>query len=315
MMFGQRTDEAAAKRIVAAAKDRGVNFIDTADQYAHGKSEEIVGRAIRRDRHDWVLATKVATVWEEKANRSGLSRKWIAEQLDASLKRLGTDYVDIYYFHRDDIGTPIEESLLAVDAAIRAGKVRYLALSNYRGWRIAEIAAACDRLNMQRPVCLQPYYNAMNRMPEVEELPACERFGLGVVPYSPLARGVLTGKYQWNAPVPKDSRVGRADPRILATEWRRESIEIAATIRKRAEGRGMTAGQFAVLWVLNNALVSSVIAGPRTMAQWKEYLGALDHAFDPKDEELVDKLVKPGHPSTPGYTDPNYPPQGRPTRA
>ncbi|MBM3540495.1 MAG: aldo/keto reductase [Alphaproteobacteria bacterium] len=314
MMFGLRTDQRAAAKIVDAARAAGVNFIDTADQYAYGKSEEIVGRCVKRDRDRWVIATKVATVWEKAPNRSGLSRKWILEQLDASLKRLGTDYVDLYYFHRDEHETPIEESLLAVDAAIRAGKVRYLALSNYRGYRIAEMSLACDRLGMARPVALQPYYNAMNRMPEVEELPAAARFGLGVVPYSPLARGVLTGKYEWGKKPSKETRVGRDDPRILATEWRKESVEIAQVIKRHAEKRGMTAGEFAVNWVLNNALVSSVICGPRTIEQWRSYLSALDHSFTAEDEALVNKLVKPGHPSTPGYNDPNYPPAGRPTR-
>ena len=315
MMFGLRTDQRTAQRIVDMARDGGINFADTADQYAHGRSEEILGRCIKRDRNRWVVATKVATLWEDAPNRSGLSRKWIVEQLDASLARLGTDFIDIYYFHKDEYETPLEESLLAVGDAIRAGKVRYFALSNFRGYRIAEIAMTCDRLGMARPVCLQPYYNAMNRLPEVEELPACERFGLGIVPYSPLARGVLTGKYQWGRKAPKDSRVGRDDPRILATEWRKESVEIAATIKRRAESRGMTAGQFAVNWVLNNPLVSSVICGPRTVEQWREYLGALEHSFDAGDEALVDKLVTPGHPSTPGYNDPNYLPRGRPARS
>jgi aryl-alcohol dehydrogenase (NADP+) len=150
-------------------------------------------------------------------------------------------------------------------------------------------------------------------MPEVEELPAAARFGLGVVPYSPLARGVLTGKYEWGKKPSKDTRVGRDDPRILATEWRKESVEIAQVIKRHAEKRGMTAGEFAVNWVLNNALVSSVICGPRTLEQWRSYLSALDRSFTAEDEALVNKLVTPGHPSTPGYNDPNYPPAGRPT--
>jgi len=315
MMFGLRTEEAAAKRIMADAKARGINFIDTADQYAHGKSEEIIGRAIAKDRHDWVLATKVGTEWEKAPNRSGTGRKWVMEELDKSLKRLKTDFIDIYYFHKDDYDTPIAESAHAMADAIRQGKIRYFGVSNFRGWRIAELASFCDANSIPRPVVCQPYYNAMNRMPEDEVLPACERYGLGVVPYSPLARGVLTGKYQWNKPAPAGTRVAISDKRIMDTEWRKESVEIAATIKRHAEKRGITAGQFATAWVLNNKLVSSVIAGPRTMGQWREYAGALDYAFTKEDEALVDKLVKPGHPSTPGYTDPNYPPRGRVARS
>lgn len=145
---------------------------------------------------------------------------------------------------------------------MRQGKIRHFGVSNYRGWRVAEICNICGRLGIDRPVVSQPYYNAMNRMPEVEHLPACGFYGLGVVPYSPLARGVLTGKYSPDAPPDKDSRAGRNDTRIMQTEFRPESLKLAQDIRRHAEARGITAGQFAVAWVLNNALVSSVIAGP-----------------------------------------------------
>jgi aryl-alcohol dehydrogenase (NADP+) len=311
MIFGSRTDTRTAARMVALARENGVNFIDTADQYVHGRSEEIVGSLIRRDRHDWVLATKVGTVWETKPNRSGLGRKWLLEQLDASLRRLGTDYIDVYYLHVDDYGTPLEETALAIGDAIRQGKIRHFGVSNYRGWRIAEMIAICDRHGIPRPIACQPYYNAMNRMPEVEILPACAYYGLGVVPYSPLARGVLTGKYQWGKAPPKGTRVAISDIRIMQTEWRKESVEIADKIVRHATKRGMTGGQFALLWVLNNAFVSSAIVGPRTLPQWQENLDALKHEFRREDEALVNRLVVPGHPSTPGYNDPVYPPRGR----
>ena len=160
----------------------------------------------------------------------------------------------------------------------------------------------------------QPYYNAMNRMPEIEHLPACGFYGLGVVPYSPLARGVLTGKYKPDAPPPEGTRAGRGDTRILQTEWRPESLALAQEVKHHAEARGITAGQFAVNWVLNNRLVTAVIAGPRTEAQWDEYLGALGYAFTAEDEGLIDRLVVSGHPSTPGYNDPAYPLEGRAPR-
>jgi hypothetical protein len=152
----------------------------------------------------------------------------------------------------------------------------------------------------------------MNRMPEVEILPACEYYGLGVVPYSPLARGVLTGKYQPGKAPPKGSRAGRKDQRMLESEFREESLVIAQKIKQHAEAKGMTSGDYAVNWVLANPIVTSVLAGPRTLEQWKAYLGALDHGFDEDDEKLLDSLVAPGHPSTPGYSDPRYPLNGRP---
>ncbi len=187
-------------------------------------------------------------------------------------------------------------------------------MSNYRGWRIAEVVNLCRRAGIPQPVVCQPYYNAMDRTSEVEILPACAHYGLGVVPYSPLARGVLTGKYQPGVEPPTDTRAGRKDKRMLETEFRSESLEIAQRIKRHAEARGMTAGQFAVNWVLNNSIVTAVLAGPRTTGQWNEYLGALEHRLEPEDEALVDSLVRPGHPSTPGYTDPRYPFFGRAPR-
>jgi aryl-alcohol dehydrogenase-like predicted oxidoreductase len=315
MMFGEQTDEATARRIIDKARDAGINFIDTADVYNEGRSEEIVGRGMKGRRSDWVLATKVANPMGKDPNRVGLSRKWIMTAVDESLARLGTDYIDIYYLHKEDHTTPLAETVRAMGDLIRAGKIRYFGVSNYRSWRVAEICNLCDRLGIDRPVVSQPYYNAMNRMPETEHLPACGYYGLGVVPYSPLARGVLTGKYDPDAPPPPDTRAGRNDKRMHQTEWRRESLVIARTLRAHAEKRGMTAGQFAVNWVLNNKFVTSAVAGPRTEAQWDEYVGALEHRFTAEDEALVDSLVVTGHPSTPGYNDPAYPIEGRVPRS
>ena len=312
MMFGDQTDEAASRAIVDHAAAAGINFIDTADMYAQGRSEEIVGRAIAARRHDWVLATKAANAWGEGPNQRGLSRKWLMEACDNSLKRLGTDYVDIYYLHKEDHCTPLGETVRAIADLVRAGKIRYFGVSNHRGWRIAEICRLCDELGIDRPVVSQPYYNAMNRMPEVEHLPACGYYGLGVASYSPLARGVLTAKYAPGQTPPEDSRAGRADRRMMQTEWRTESLEIASRIREHAAERGLTPVQFAVRWVLNNRLLTAAVVGPRTMEQWQAYLSALDADFTAADEALVDALVPAGHPSTPGYSDPAYPLEGRP---
>ena len=311
MMFGDRTDAAAAQRIVASAFDAGVNFIDTADVYAKGSSETIVGESIAANRRRWILATKVGNVMTAEPHDGGLSRRWIVHACEDSLKRLATDYIDIYYLHRDDTETPLEETVEAIGDLIRAGKIRYFGVSNYRGWRIAEVVALCAELNVPQPVVCQPYYNAFNRMPEVEVLPACDYYGLGVVPYSPLARGMLTGKYAPGVEAPADSRVGRKDRRMLETEFRTESIAMTQTIKAHAEKKGLTATQFALAWVLNNRIVSAVIAGPRTFEQWTDYLSAVGKALDGEDEALIDSLVRPGHPSTPGYNDPQYPFYGR----
>ena len=312
MMFGEQTDEAVAGRIVDSAFSAGINFIDTADSYAKGNSERMVGKLIAKHRERWVLATKVqnATIPADP-NSGGGGRKWMTFELAASLKRLATDYIDIYYLHRDDLETPLEETVSTIGDFIRAGKMRYFGLSNFDGWRIAEVVNTCRRLGVPQPIVLQPVYNAMNRLGEVEMFPACAHYGMGIVPYSPLARGVLTGKYLPGGKPASDSRAGRSDRRLLESEFREASLAHAQRIKAHAEKRGMTAGQFALNWVLNNRLVTAVLAGPRTEEQWREYLGALDHKFETEDEALIDSLVAPGHSSTPGYTDPKFPVLGR----
>lgn len=314
MMFADRTGETEAARVVDAARAAGVNFIDTADVYGRGNSERMTGRLIRRHRPWWVLATKVGNAMADMRvdpNMRGLGRKWLMRAADDSLRRLGTDVIDIYYLHRDDLETPLDETVSALGDLIRAGKIRHWGVSNYRGWRIAEIVRTARALGVDGPVVCQPYYNAMNRMPEVEILPACAHYGIGVVPYSPLARGVLTGKYAPDAAPLPDTRAGRNDKRMMETEFRPESLALAQTIAAHVRGRGMTAAHFAVNWVLNNRLVTSVIAGPRTLAQWHGYLAGLEHAFTAEDESLLNDVVPPGHPSTPGYSDPAYPITGR----
>jgi aryl-alcohol dehydrogenase (NADP+) len=315
MMFGGPTDEATSGRIVAKAREAGINFIDTADNYNKGAAEQVVGRTIANNRLNWVLSTKLANPMGDDPNRGGLSRRWVLQAADESLKRLGTDYIDIYYLHKEDHATPLDETVRAMGELIRAGKVRYFGVSNYRAWRVAEICNICDRLGIDRPIASQPYYNAMNRMPEVEHFPACRYYGLGIVPYSPLARGVLTGKYKPDAAPDKDTRAGRNDTRMMQTEWRPESLQLAQDIKSHAEKKGITAGQFAVSWVLNSSFVSAVIAGPRTEAHWDDYIRALDYRFTAEDEALIDRLVVTGHPSTPGYNDPAYPIEGRKPRS
>ena len=311
MMFADQTDQAEAGRIVDHAHAHGVNFIDTADVYSRGASEEMVGALIKARRGDWVLATKLGNKMSERVNEDHYSRSWMLRAVDASLRRLQTEWIDIYYLHRDYDGMDLAEPLLALADMLRAGKIRYWGVSNFRGWRISEMVHLAKQIGMPGPVVCQPYYNLLNRMPEVEILPACHFHGIGVASYSPIARGVLTGKYLPGAAPVAGSRAARADKRMMDTEFRQESLDIARRLAAHASGRGVTLAQFATAWVLANQITSSVIAGPRTLEQWEDYLPALEYQLNAEDEALVDGLVGPGHPSTPGYTDPAYPLNGR----
>lgn len=316
MMFGEQTSADDSLRIINKAWDQGINFIDTADVYTNGRSEEIVGEAIARHRHEWVLATKVGFgPVDGVPNRSGLSRKHIFNGIDASLTRLGTDYLDIYYLHREDHNTPLEVSVSAIGDLIRQGKIRYWGLSNYRGWRIAEVIRIADNLGVDRPVISQPLYNIVNRQAETEQITAAQTYGLGVVPYSPLARGVLSGKYAPDATPDANSRVGRQDKRILETEWRVESLRIAQQIQQYTEQRGVGIVEFAIAWVLNNGAVTSAIVGPRTEAQWDAYSKAQAVNITAEDEAFIDSLVTPGHSSTPGFNDVSHFVSGRKPRS
>ena len=313
MMFGDQADEAEADRIVRSARDAGINFIDTADAYGGGRSEEIVGKTIKDHRDGWIVATKVGTRLPPfPGARGGNGRRWILRGVEESLTRLQTAYIDLYYLHLDDLATPLEETAEAMATLMRQGKIRHWGVSNFRAWRIAELIRICDLAGAPRPIAGQPYYNAVNRMPEVEYLPLCAHHGLGVVPYSPLARGVLTGKYRPKAEPDPATRAGRKDKRMMMTEFREESMVIAQIIKGHAEKKGRTAIGFAVNWVLANPIVTSVIVGPNTQAQLQTYVAATDESFDAADEALLDRLVAAGHPSTPGYTDPLYPVTGRP---
>lgn len=307
MMFGDQTDAAEAARIVAHAREHGVNFIDTADVYTKGASETMLGQLLKGQRDDWVLATKLGNTMSARVNEGHYSRAWMLREVDASLSRLQTDRIDILYLHRDYNGMDLDEPLFALQALLTAGKIRYWGVSNFRGWRIAELVHRARAIGMPGPGVCQPYYNLLNRMPEVEILPACEYHGIGVVPYSPIARGVLTGKYTPGQKPPEGTRAGRGDKRITETEFREESLVIAQKLQQHAQASGGTVARLAVAWVLAHRAVSSVIAGPRTLAQWQDYLPALECNVTSEDEALIDALVPPGHPSTPGFTDPAYP--------
>jgi aryl-alcohol dehydrogenase-like predicted oxidoreductase len=317
MNFGGPTDETDALRIVSDAAANGVNYIDTADVYTEGRSEEITGRAIRTNRQHWILATKVANPLKDPQGLpmgGGLSRRWIMMAVEGSLKRLGVDHIDIYYTHKVDPLTPWSDVVRTFGDLIRAGKIRYWGLSNVRSWHIAEIVHQCRSQNVAQPITLQPYYNLFNRQPEVEVLPAANHYGLGVTTYSPVARGVLSGKYVPGSNANPESRAGRGDKRMLETEWQPQNLALAQQIgvhvAARTGGNGSLV-HFAVQWVLNNAAISSVIAGPRTFEQWRGYVDYASYRWSSEDEALVDRLIATGHPSVQGYSDPQYKIEGR----
>lgn len=311
MMFGGPTSETDSVRIIHRAMDAGINFLDTANVYNGGESERVIGKAVSENRDKWVIATKVHGSMGDDVNDSGSHRFHIMSAVEASLKRLGTDHIDVYYLHRWDATTRIEESLRALDDCVRQGKVRYIACSNFEGWRVCEALWTSKSQGLEEFVCVQPLYNIVNRDIEVELLPFCKKYGVGVVPYSPLARGVLSGKYLLGKEPPEGSRAARKDRRILQTELRDESFEVAQQLIPLAEKHGKTLTQFALAWVLANPTITSVIIGPRTMEQLEDNLGCLDCEISEDDEQAIDQLVPPGEHTGKGYNDPAYPVLGR----
>lgn len=314
MMFGGQTSESDSIDIIHQAIDRGINFVDTADIYNQGQSEVIVGKAIAGRRDQIILATKGRQPMGQGPNDSGASRVHLTAALNASLKRLNTDFLDIYYTHTPDYDTPIEETMRAMDDMIRSGKVRYIACSNFRAWRLCEALWTCDRLNLNPFVCIQPLYNIVNRDIEVELLPLCQEHGIGVVSYSPLARGILTGKYQAGQPFPTGSRAARADKRMREAELRDASLEVAQQLTQHCRTRNVSLSQFALAWCLANPIVTSIILGPRTKEQFVDNASCLDVTISEEDETVVDRLVPPGEHSGKGFQDPQYPILGRPRK-
>jgi aryl-alcohol dehydrogenase-like predicted oxidoreductase len=311
MMFGGQTSEADSIPIMHKALDQGVNFFDTANIYNAGESEVVVGKAIADRREKVVLATKGRGPMGEGPNDKGASRLQMVRALDDSLRRLKTDYIDLYYQHTPDYDTPIEETLRALDDMVHSGKVRYIACSNFRAWRLCEALWTSDKLNLHSFCCLQPLYNIVNRDIEVEVLPLCQEHRIGVVSYSPLARGILTGKYQPGQPFPEGSRASRNDPRMKQAELREVSFEVAQQITGYCEKKGVAPSQFAVAWVLANPIITSVILGPRTMQQYDDNMGCLNVTITAEDEAFINSLVPPGEHSGKGFQDTAYPITGR----
>jgi len=311
MMFGGPTTEADSIHIIHKAYDQGVNFIDTADMYSVGGSEEVVGKAIADRRDKVVLATKGTNAMGDGPNDHGASRYHLTAAVEKSLQRLGTDHIDLYYVHVPDETTPQEETLRALDDMVRSGKIRYIACSNFRAWKLCEALWTSDKLNLNAFCCVQPLYNIMNRDIEVELMPLCQEKGIGVVSYSPLARGILTGKYQPGEKPPEGSRASRNDKRMMQAEWRESSLEVAQSIKEYCDQKGVPMTQFALAWCLANPILTSVIIGPRTEAQYDDNIGFLDVEITAEDEAFIDGLVPPGEHSGFGFQDENYPITGR----
>jgi len=311
MMFGGQTNEADSIRIMHKAHDQGVNFIDTADMYSVGDSEIVVGKAIADRRDQVVLATKGTNAMGNGPNDRGASRYHLTHAVEQSLKRLGTDHIDLYYVHVPDETTPIEETLRALDDMVKAGKLRYIACSNFRAWKLCEALWTSDKLNLNAFCCIQPLYNIVNRDIEVELLPVCKEKGIGVVSYSPLARGILTGKYKPGEKPAEGTRAARNDKRMLQAEWREASLVVAAQIKEYCETKGVAPTQFALAWCVANPILTSVIIGPRTEEQYDDNIGFLKVEITAADEAFIDSLVPPGEHSGTGFQDENYPITGR----
>ncbi len=275
MTFGSQTDEATALRMVDRCLDAGVNFFDTANVYNRGAAETILGKALRGRRERVVLATKVRGKMGDAPDESGLSRAAILKAIDASLQRLGTDCVDIYYFHQPDYATPIEESLAAMDELVRAGKVRWPAVSNYAAWQVCEMLWIAEKNSYRLPLISQPMYNLLARGIEEEYLPFCKQFGSAVVPYNPLAGGLLTGKHaRQQGPIPGT----RFDGNTMYQDryWHEDDFAAVEELRAVAREAGKTLVELALQWLLGRTQVDSIILGASRMEQLEENLKACE---------------------------------------
>jgi aryl-alcohol dehydrogenase-like predicted oxidoreductase len=287
--FGNGADEAQTGRIINHALDIGVNFIDTADVYSRGVSETFVGKAVAGRRSEAIIATKVRGRMGDRPNDEGLSRKHILEGVEASLQRLATDYVDLYQVHQVDANTPIYETLSALDALVQQGKVRYIGCSNFAAWQICEALWAADRKNLTPFVSVQPRYNVLDREIERELLPFCRQYGIGIIPYSPLSGGVLTGKYKAGEAPPPDTRAGR-NPRMQA-QLNADRLGKVSALGKWARDQGHGVGELALAWLLSRPEVSTIIAGATKPEQVDENAKAAEWKLSADDLKQVDEAL------------------------
>lgn len=290
MTFGREIDEAAAAPIIARALDTGINFFDTANTYAGGKSEEIVGRVLKSARDRVVIATKFANPTGDGPNEHGASRRSVMAAIDASLRRLQTDYVDLYQVHQFDPLTPLEETLGALDDIVRAGKVRYIGCSNFAAWQVVKSLWISDRKGWQHFVCMQPRYSLVFREAEAELLPMCVEEGLGVITYSPLGGGFLTGKYKQGTPLPPDTRMA-ATARYRSIYSHDKNYRIVDALDAYARGHGAAKEELALAWVMSHPAVTAPIVGLRTLAQLDTALAADKLNMTGAQRDELTKLV------------------------
>jgi aryl-alcohol dehydrogenase-like predicted oxidoreductase len=277
MTFGAQTDEAVAPRMVDGCLDAGINFFDTANIYNQGRAETILGKVLAGRRDRVILATKVRGKMGEGADDSGLSRPALRQALEASLKRLATDYVDVYYLHQPDYDTRIEETLSAMDEAVRAGKVRYPAVSNYAAWQVCEIHWLAEKHGYKPPRISQPMYNLLARGIEEEYLPFCRRFGVGVVPYNPLAGGLLSGKHSRRQGPISGTRFD-GNRMYLDRYWHDDYFAAVEELAGIARDAGKTLVELSFQWLLSQPVVDSIILGASRLEQLEENLKACEGA-------------------------------------
>lgn len=291
--------------IIDRALDAGINFLDTADMYTRGRSEEVVGDALRRNgrRDRVILATKVHhRMCDEDINAQGNSRHHIIAGCEASLRRLKTDHIDLYQIHRPQSDIPIDETLRALDDLIRAGKVRYIGTSTFGAWQVVESLWVSEKLGLNRFVCEQPPYNLLDRRIERDLLPMARTHGIGIIPWSPIAGGLLTDKYGPGRTPPSDSRFGVSDlPPHLARRYNDDYHAVIGELQALAAEKGVPLSQLALAWCLDRPGVTSPIIGPRTMEQLVDNLQALDVKLTAEDHARIDAIVPPGAMISPFY--------------
>ncbi len=304
MMFGGRTKPTNAFDIIDRALDNGINFLDTANVYSIGRSEEVAGEALKRNgkRESVVLATKVHGKMGEGPNSMGNSRRHIIEQCEQSLRRLQTDYIDLYQIHRPQADIPIDETLRAMDDLVRSGKVRYLGTSTYGAWQLVESLWVSKELGLNRFVCEQPPYNLLDRRIERELLPMAQTYGFGVIPWSPLAGGLLTGKYQRDEAPAADTRFGTmANNPIQQRRWNTAVFDVVEGLQPIAEEKGITLSQLSLAWCMQQPGITSPIIGPRTMEQLEDNLVATTVDITSEDRARIDAIIPPGRMVSPFY--------------
>ncbi len=300
MTFGLQCDEAAAGAILERAAAAGITFLDTSDVYPQGggdatvgRTEEILGRWLEGRRHDFIIATKCFGAMGERPWDRGLSRKHILDAIDASLRRLRTDYVDLYQLHHPDPTTPIEESLRALDDIVRAGKARYVGCSNYFAYQVARALGRSELLGLARLDCVQPRYNLLFRQVERELFPLCAEEGLGVIPYNPIAGGLLSGKHRRETGPLPGTRFTHpaAGPTYQERYWHERELATVDALRTLADEAGMSMVQLAVAWVLANPVVTSPIVGATRPEQLDEVVAAVDKTLDAGLKARLDALT------------------------